>query len=131
MRATGGANNSKKEQKENKENIAVQKAQRDASRPKNGVKYIVTVKSGDKSSGANSNSTLTLSAYGNKGALEAVKLNSKVGGKPKGIFERNSVDEFQFEDKDIGKLDRVKIGHDLSKLHLEYISIKTPLEIKT
>lgn len=77
------------------------------SKPTGNVKYVVTVKTGSGSGGDNKSigaeSGALLSLYGSKGTVESVKLNSK-SSSSKGLFERGRVDEFQFEGKDIGKV---------------------------
>jgi hypothetical protein len=66
-----------------------------------GIKYEVEVKTADEM-GAGTDSNVYLSIHGEKGDNPKVPLLTSKGGKNK--FEKNSLDKFDLELKDIGKV---------------------------
>ena len=69
--------------------------------------YVVSVHTGDvKYAGTDANVYLT--PYGEKGDTGSRQLSNKW----KNDFERNQIDKFTIEAADLGKLSKVRIGHD-------------------
>lgn len=63
----------------------------------------MSVKTGDKTnSGTDSN--VFVSLYGSKSAVESVQLDEKSSKRQKNLFEKGSLDEFEFEANDVGKV---------------------------
>ena len=70
------------------------------------IPYEITIFTGDvKDAGTDCQMTMTL--YGNEGATPEISLEK---GEEK--FERGTVDMFRMELEDIGKLSKLRIGHD-------------------
>ncbi|KAH3764217.1 hypothetical protein Pelo_3920 [Pelomyxa schiedti] len=70
--------------------------------------YIISVHTGNRR-GAGTNANVFLEIFGAKGTSEKRKLDAKGN-----LFERNRVDNFQFECVDLGELQKIVIGHDNS-----------------
>ena len=79
------------------------------------ISYEITVFTGDvKEAGTKSkyklagiDNDVTVTIYGSGGATPEVKL-----GKGDGEFERGTVDHFRMELEDVGKLRKIRIGHE-------------------
>lgn len=69
------------------------------------VKYYVSVKTGDKMN-AGTDSNVHVSLYGSKSAVESIALDAGVSRRAAktNLFERASLDEFEFEANDVGKV---------------------------
>ena len=63
----------------------------------------MSVKTGE--TGTNSN--VFVSLYGNKSAIESIGLNEQVSKRKKNLFEKATLDEFEFEANDVGKVSNV------------------------
>lgn len=89
------------QQKESKDKITVQMAQKDS---KGKVKYSVLVKTGNKLA-AGTDSNVTLIIYGSKGTSPPIALNSSISTNAKAnLFEKGNLDEFEIELNDLGKV---------------------------
>lgn len=101
----GGANkeNNKPATKEPKENIIVQKAAASNAR----TKFSITVKTGNKMA-AGTDAVVTLIIYGSKSSTQPIVLQRSIckNTDTKDLFERNSLDVFEYESADIGKVTR-------------------------
>ncbi|KAK7479806.1 hypothetical protein BaRGS_00028986, partial [Batillaria attramentaria] len=74
--------------------------------------YHVHVKTGDvRNAGTDAN--VFLKIFGSKGDTDSLKLHSSEQGSNK--FEKGRTDLFKLETTDIGKIKKIKIGHDNSK----------------
>ncbi len=71
--------------------------------------YHVLVKTGDKF-GAGTDANVHLKMYGTNMESNLIRLETSENTKNK--FERGQVDEFRIESEDIGKIERILIGHD-------------------
>lgn len=60
----------------------------------------MSVKTGEM--GTNSN--VFVSLYGSKSAVESIGLNEQVSKRKKNLFEKATLDEFEFEANDVGKV---------------------------
>jgi outer membrane biosynthesis protein TonB len=98
-----------KQQKESKENLAAQKSQKpeaaaSSSNSKGPMKYLITVKTGNKTS-AGTDSNVTLTIFGTKTSLQSLRLDAeKSTKKKKNLFEKGNVDEFEITGNDVGKV---------------------------
>nr|CAB3263471.1 lipoxygenase homology domain-containing protein 1-like [Phallusia mammillata] len=68
--------------------------------------YEITVTTGDVFN-AGTDANVTLQLYGEDGKSESIKLRNRTDN-----FERNAVDKFKIESKDVGPITKVRIGHD-------------------
>ena len=74
--------------------------------------YNLYVKTGDEYS-AGTTAGVYLTIYGVKGRSEKIRLERKKGKKP---FQRDSLDKFEIKIPHVGRIDKVKIGHDGEKM---------------
>ncbi|XP_061881566.1 lipoxygenase homology domain-containing protein 1-like isoform X1 [Entelurus aequoreus] len=86
------------------------------------INYEVSVTTGDEMF-AGTNAKVFIQIYGEKGKTEVITLDSRSNN-----FERNTTDIFKIEAKDVGKVFKVRIGHDGSGLgsgwFLETVDVK-------
>uniref|UniRef100_A0A665TCQ2 Lipoxygenase homology domains 1b n=1 Tax=Echeneis naucrates TaxID=173247 RepID=A0A665TCQ2_ECHNA len=86
------------------------------------INYEVTVMTGDVMF-AGTNARVFIQIYGDKGKTEVISLESRSNN-----FERNTTDIFKIEAKDVGKIFKIRVGHDGSGLgsgwFLESLDVK-------
>ncbi|KAM4746369.1 lipoxygenase homology domain-containing protein 1 [Anableps anableps] len=86
------------------------------------MNYEVTVVTGDVMF-AGTNARVFIQIYGEKGKTETITLENRSNN-----FERNTTEIFKFEAKDVGKIFKIRIGHDGSGIgsgwFLESVDIK-------
>uniref|UniRef100_A0A8D0DE08 Lipoxygenase homology PLAT domains 1 n=1 Tax=Sander lucioperca TaxID=283035 RepID=A0A8D0DE08_SANLU len=86
------------------------------------INYEVTVVTGDVTF-AGTNARVFIQIYGDKGKTEVITLGSRSNN-----FERNTTEIFKIEAKDVGKVFKIRIGHDGSGIgsgwFLETVDIK-------
>ncbi|XP_049618566.1 lipoxygenase homology domain-containing protein 1 isoform X3 [Syngnathus scovelli] len=70
------------------------------------INYEVTLVTGDEMF-AGTNAKVFIQIYGSKGKTEVIRLDSRSNN-----FERRSTDIFKIEAKDVGKVFKIRIGHD-------------------
>ncbi|TNN59103.1 Lipoxygenase y domain-containing protein 1 [Liparis tanakae] len=70
------------------------------------INYEVTVVTGDVTF-AGTNASVFIQIYGDKGKTEVITLESRSNN-----YERNATEIFKIEGKDVGKVFKVRIGHD-------------------
>jgi hypothetical protein len=91
------------------------------------IVYTVRIKTGDKR-GAGTDSNCYLHIMGEKGDSGRLKLDKSKGHGNK--FERARTDEFELKSLDVGKLTKIKIGHDNKGLgagwYLDSVAIDVP-----
>ncbi|KAH9519113.1 Lipoxygenase y domain-containing protein 1 [Bulinus truncatus] len=89
--------------------------------------YHVSVKTGDER-GAGTDANVSLKIFGTNGDTGSLQLRQSENSTNK--FERGKTDLFKLEATDIGKIKKIKIGHDNKKLgsdwYLEEVSIDIP-----
>lgn len=75
----------------------------------NKTKYSIIIKTGNKMN-AGTDSNVILSIYGNKSSLQSIPLDMKISTKSKkNLFEKGSIDEFETDGNDVGKVRKFKI----------------------
>ena len=93
----------------------------------NTISYHVSVKTGDIKN-AGTDADVTLKMFGQKGDSGSIVLKHAENKGDK--FERGRIDLFKIEADDIGKIDRIKIGHNgkgvASGWFLDYVKIDVP-----
>ncbi|XP_033751254.1 lipoxygenase homology domain-containing protein 1-like isoform X2 [Pecten maximus] len=98
------------------------KEDREKRRRGPGLPYEVTVWTSDKSS-AGTDANVFLQMYGDSGKTEKEVLNNRSDN-----FERNKKDTFKIEAADVGRLQKIRVGHDgtgmFSGWHLEKVLIQ-------
>nr|XP_019954598.1 PREDICTED: lipoxygenase homology domain-containing protein 1-like [Paralichthys olivaceus] len=86
------------------------------------INYEVTVVSGDVMF-AGTNARVYIQIYGDKGKTEVIRLESRSNN-----FERNTTEIFKINGKDVGKIFKIRIGHDGSGIgsgwFLESVDVK-------
>uniref|UniRef100_A0A7N8XV07 Lipoxygenase homology domains 1b n=1 Tax=Mastacembelus armatus TaxID=205130 RepID=A0A7N8XV07_9TELE len=86
------------------------------------INYEITVVTGDMMF-AGTNARVFIQIYGDKGKTEVVTLKSRSNN-----FERNTTEIFKIEAKDVGKVFKIRIGHDGSGIgsgwFLEAVDVK-------
>uniref|UniRef100_A0A8C4HE08 Lipoxygenase homology domains 1b n=1 Tax=Dicentrarchus labrax TaxID=13489 RepID=A0A8C4HE08_DICLA len=86
------------------------------------INYEVTVVTGDVTF-AGTNAVVFIQIYGDKGKTEVITLASRSNN-----YERNATEIFKIEDKDVGKIFKIRIGHDGSGIgagwFLETVDVK-------
>ncbi|MEQ2279977.1 hypothetical protein AMECASPLE_014829, partial [Ameca splendens] len=86
------------------------------------MNYEITVVTGDVMF-AGTNARVFIQIYGEKGKTEIITLQNKSNN-----FERNTTEIFKFEAKDVGKIFKIRIGHDGSGIgsgwFLEAVDVK-------
>nr|XP_057926865.1 lipoxygenase homology domain-containing protein 1 isoform X2 [Doryrhamphus excisus] len=86
------------------------------------ISYEVSVTTGDEMF-AGTNAKVFIQLYGEKGKTEVIMLDSRSNN-----FERNTTDVFKIEAKDVGKVFKIRIGHDGSGIgsgwFLETVDVK-------
>ncbi|XP_054895001.1 lipoxygenase homology domain-containing protein 1 [Poeciliopsis prolifica] len=86
------------------------------------MNYEVTVVTGDVMF-AGTNARVFIQIYGEKGKTETITLENRSNN-----FERNTTEIFKFEAKDVGKIFKIRIGHDGSGIgsgwFLESVDVK-------
>ncbi|KAM9858421.1 lipoxygenase homology domain-containing protein 1 [Aulostomus maculatus] len=86
------------------------------------MNYEITVVTGDVTF-AGTNANVFIQIYGDKGKTEVILLKSRSNN-----FERDSADLFKIEAKDVGKIFKIRIGHDNTGIgsgwFLEKVDIK-------
>ncbi|XP_059150632.1 lipoxygenase homology domain-containing protein 1-like isoform X2 [Physella acuta] len=89
--------------------------------------YHVSVRTGDKK-GAGTDANVFLKIFGTRGDTGILQLRQSENSSNK--FEKGKTDLFKLEAEDIGKIKKIRIGHDNSKLgaawYLEEVLIKVP-----
>lgn len=89
--------------------------------------FNISVKTGDvKNAGTDAN--VHLKIFGSTGETSLIKLENSENNRNK--FEKGLVDLFKIENEDIGKIERIRIGHDgkgvASGWFLDYVHIEVP-----
>ncbi|KAM6931491.1 lipoxygenase homology domain-containing protein 1 [Xenentodon cancila] len=86
------------------------------------INYEITVVTGDVMF-AGTNARVFIQIYGDNGKTEVITLQSRSNN-----FERNTVEIFKIEAKDVGKIFKIRIGHDGSGIgsgwYLETVDVK-------
>ncbi|XP_061586231.1 lipoxygenase homology domain-containing protein 1 [Cololabis saira] len=86
------------------------------------INYEILVLTGDVMF-AGTNAKVFIQIYGDNGKTEVITLQSRSNN-----FERNTVEIFKIEAKDVGKIFKIRIGHDGSGIgsgwYLEFVDVK-------